>query len=93
MANNVKGFQQVTAAELSAAVALTVPAGTERALIQAETANVRYRVDGSDPTASVGMIVIAGAHQPLEITTAGGLIAAKFIAASGSPLLNVTYYG
>jgi hypothetical protein len=90
--NNVKGFEQLDATALGSAVALTVPAGTERALLQAETANVRYRVDGNDPTTAVGMLVIAGTL-PLEITTAGGLLAAKFIGASGSPLLNVTYYG
>lgn len=91
--SGVTGFQQVTAAELAAAVALTVPAGTERAWIQATGANVRWRADGTSPTAAIGNIVISGAHQPLELSIAAGLRTAKFILESGSPLLNVTYFG
>jgi uncharacterized protein YfaP (DUF2135 family) len=87
------GFQQVTAAQLASAIALTLPVGTERAEIQAETANVRYRLDGTNPTAAIGAIVVAGAHQPRVITIEGGLKAAKFILESGSPLLNVHYFG
>lgn len=90
--SGITGFQQIDSAALAAAVALTVPAGTERAWLQAETANVRFRLDGSDPTASVGMLVIAS-QAPIEISSAAGLKAAKFIAASGSPKLNVTYFG
>lgn len=92
MANGVTGYQQIEAAALAAAVALTIPAGTERAWLQAETANVRYRTDGTDPTASVGMLLIAGGA-PVEISNAAGLGALKAIAASGSPKLNITYFG
>lgn len=92
MANGVTGYQQLSAASLASAVALTVPAGTERAWLQAETANVRYRTDGNDPDANTGMLLVAGAA-PLEISQAAGLSALKAIAASGSPKLNITYFG
>lgn len=81
------GYQQITS--LSAATALTVPDGATRCLLQAETQNVRFRDDGTDPTASVGMILIAGsAPFPYE----GNVAAVKFIEASASAKLNVTYY-
>lgn len=92
MANGVTGYQQIEAAALASAVALTIPAGTERAWLQAETANVRYRTDGTDPTSSVGMLLIAGGV-PVEISKAAGLGALKAIAASGAPKLNITYFG
>lgn len=93
--SGVTGFQQVSAAELATAVALNVPAGTERAWIQAEGANVRWRADGATtaPTAAIGMIIFSGAHQPLELSIAAGLRTAKFILETGSPKLNVTYFG
>lgn len=89
--DNVKGFEQIT--DLASAQPLTVPAGTERAWLQAETADVRYRLDGEDAAADVGMLIKAGAEQPTEISTAAGLRNISVIAASGSPKLNVTYFG
>lgn len=85
------GFQQVTS--LSSATALTVPDGTHYALLQSETQNVRYRLDGSDPTAAIGALIIAGAHQPHYIADIQRLKAAKFIEASASAKLNVHYFG
>lgn len=81
------GYQQITS--LSAAVAPTVPANTERCLLQAETQNVRFRDDGTDPTATVGMILVAGAAPfPYE----GNVSALKFIEATASAKLNILYY-
>ena len=57
--------------------------------LQAETASVRYRDDGGAPTASIGSEVIFG-QNPFLYT--GTLSALQFIAASGSPLLNVSFY-
>ena len=57
--------------------------------LQAETASVRYRDDGGAPTASLGSEVIFG-QNPFLYT--GTLSALQFIAASGSPLLNVSFY-
>lgn len=90
--SNVLGFVQVATSGTAAALS-SIPAGTQLALIQAESANVRWRADGTDPTSSVGMIILAGAHQPLELSVAAGLRTAKFISESGSPKLNITYIG
>lgn len=81
------GYQQITS--LSAATGLTIPAGALVALIQAETQNVRWRDDGTNPTASVGMIIGAGSTLPYT----GDLTAIKIIQTTASATLNVSYYG
>ncbi len=45
---------------LSAAVTLTPPAGTDALAIQALTQPIRYTLDGTTPTATVGFKVAAG---------------------------------
>ena len=80
------GYQQITS--LSAAAALTVPAGARSAVIVAQTQAVRWRDDGTNPTATVGM--------PLAVNTAleysGDLSAIKFFEQTASAALNVSYY-
>ena len=83
------GYQQLTATQLSSAQGLTPPAGAEVALISVEVAAVRWRDDGTPPTSSVGMILPNGLA-PFEYS--GRLSAIQFIAATGSPLVNVAYY-
>ncbi len=83
------GFQQIT--DLSAAVSLTVPATkpTPRiAVIQAVTQNVRWRDDGTDASATVGMQLAAGN----DILYTGDLSAISFFEETGTAELNVTYY-
>jgi hypothetical protein len=80
------GYQQITS--LSAAAALTVPSGAVLALIQAEDQPVRYRDDGTDPTASVGMVIAEG--QTLVYN--GNLATIKLIETTTSAKLNVSYY-
>lgn len=83
------GYQQIGASTLAAATPLTVPAGgAGLAIIIPDTAAVRWRDDGVAPSATVGMPLAAGAV--LEYT--GDLLAIQFIAESGSPVLNVSYY-
>lgn len=84
---NPKGYQQITS--LSSAAALTVPVGAEVAYLQAETQNVRWRDDGTNPTGSVGIILYDGAA-PTPYT--GDLTALKFIEVTSSAKLNVSYY-
>lgn len=73
----------------SAAAGLTVPAGATIAqLIVEGTGGFRYRDDGVAPTSSVGMFIATGA----AFQYAGPLSAIQFIAASGSPTLDVSYY-
>lgn len=82
------GYQQLTS--LSAATALTVPAGTILALCTPETQAVRWRDDGTSPTASIGQPLPVGAELRYD---AGGLALIKFIEQVASAKLNVVYYG
>jgi hypothetical protein len=82
------GYQQIT--NLAAATALTVPAGAAYARIICTTQAVRWRDDGTDPTATIGM--------PLPVNTelcydGANLSRVKFIEQAASAVLNITYYG
>ena len=88
------GYQQIT--NLSASVGLTIPARAPDglnakpvfALIIAEGAPVRWRDDGTAPTASVGMPLAVGV--PLQYD--GDLTRIRFIQQSASGILNISYY-
>lgn len=80
------GYQQITS--LSASTALTVPSGATLALIVPETQNVRWRDDGTAPTASVGMPIFVGASLSYD----GDLNRIRFIQQAASATLNVSYY-
>lgn len=87
------GYGQLTS--LSSAVAVSsvtggIPAGTEQVAIQAETQNVRYRDDGTDPTASIGMIFTVNTIYMLSIAQAARM---KLIEAAASAKLNISFYG
>jgi hypothetical protein len=80
------GFVQLN---ISGATGLgTIPAGASMALIVCETANVRWRDDGIAPTSSVGMLFSSGQ----EFQYSGNLLNIQFIAVSGSPVLDVSFY-
>jgi hypothetical protein len=81
------GFQQLTS--LSSAAGLTVPDGALFAVIDVEAENVRWRDDGTNPTATVGMRIIADT----ELVYSGDLSAIKFIAETSGAIANVSYYG
>jgi len=80
------GYQQITS--LASAAALTIPAGAKRAIIQAEAQAVRWRDDGTNPAAGVGMVLAAGA----SIQYNGDLAAFRVIESAASAKLNVSYY-
>jgi hypothetical protein len=80
------GFQQITS--LSASTALTVPSGATLALIVPEGQAVRWRDDGTAPTASVGMPIFVGASLSYD----GNLKNIQFIQQAASATLNVSYY-
>lgn len=100
MAMNLKavtacmGYQQITS--LSSATGLTVPTQDKQgnlkqptfALIVAETQNVRWRDDGTNPTASVGMPLAVGV--PLQYD--GDLKGIRFIEQTAGARLNISYY-
>lgn len=80
------GYEQITG--LSSAKGLTPPAGARFALIQAESQIVRWRDDGTNPTASVGMMIAATA----DMVYTGDLSKIKLIEATVSAKVNVSYY-
>ena len=82
----VSGHQFITS--LSSAVTLTVPAGASGVLIQAETKDIRYRADGTAPTAAVGMLIPAGEERYLPLET---LSHVKIIETEASAKANVMY--
>lgn len=80
------GFQQLTS--LSTAISLTPPANASIAVLQAEDQNVRWRDDGTSPTATVGMYIVADDF----FAYTGDLNAVEFIEETASAKLNVAYY-
>lgn len=87
LADRPLGYQQITS--LAASTALTVPAGCTRAVVVATAQAVRWRDDGTAPTATIGMPLAVNVQQ--EFT--GGLSAIRFIEQTASAVLNISYYG
>jgi len=89
------GYEQVAVTNaVQTAAALTIPASTTHVQIQAETRDVRYTMDGTDPTATTGMIFAATAPEPLYEFLSEDLHRIRFIAdggGQGDPLLNFHY--
>jgi hypothetical protein len=63
-----------------------VPTPGTMVMIQAEVKSVRYRMDGTNPTAAVGFLLAAGETHILNLTTATSL---KVIETAASAKLNV----
>lgn len=83
------GYTQIT--NLAAAVGVgTIPAGSESIVLQCETQDTRYRDDGTDPTATVGMLLKVGTFYEF---TVGQIARMKFIESAASAKLNISYYG
>jgi hypothetical protein len=85
--------QTISAATLASATALTVPPLATIAEVCVETSGVRYWDDGTVPTATSGMPVVATSTTPFCYQIAGKIMTTvKFIAISGSPTMDVSYY-
>lgn len=82
------GYEKITG--LSAAKGLTEPAYARYAIIQAQTQDVRWRDDGTDPTATDGMLL---ATSNAGFVYTGDIAKIKFIEVSASAVLHVSYYG
>lgn len=88
------GYQRI--ATVSSAVGLTLPTALipganqapTRCLIVPEAQAVRWRDDGTDPTATIGQPLAAGA----ELRYDGNLKAIKFFEQTAGAILNITYY-
>jgi hypothetical protein len=81
---------QYLAVTSASAVSLTVPTAARIAEICNETANARYRDDGTAPTTSAGTLIGAGASVCFQYS--GSLTAIQFIAVNTSTTLDVSYY-
>jgi hypothetical protein len=80
------GYQQITA--VPTGTILTVPTGARMAQICVSTQAVRYRDDGTAPTATVGYPVAAATC----FTYSGSLPAITFIQQTGTAVLDILYY-
>lgn len=82
------GYAQIT--DLSAAVGLpNVPALATTVIVTVEGQNVRWRDDGTAPSATVGMLAKT-TDSPLFYS--GPIRNIKFIEVTGGAKLNVAYY-
>jgi hypothetical protein len=80
-------IKQEQMTNLSAAATLpSPPAGASRVMLQAESQHVRLRSDGTDPTGSVGTLVLVGAS-PIYAYSA----AIKVIQTASGAKLNLTW--
>lgn len=94
---NQVGTQNALSATTSAAVGLTMPTMKKptHAIIQVATNSIRWRADGTDPTATSGILVPAGAN--IEFMDLGddfnGVIRSfRAIGVSGTAVLEVAYF-
>jgi hypothetical protein len=79
------GYQQLIGSGL---MTLTVPPNATMALIEVEGQAIRWRDDGTAPTAAIGMPVAVGQ----EWQYSGPLAALQLIAQSGTATVNISYY-
>lgn len=86
------GFQTFNSTALASAVSLTAPATANVALmsVNGSGAGVNWRDDGTAPTGSIGMTILATAPVPFEYY--GNLSSIEIITEAGTPTLNVSYY-
>lgn len=82
------GYRQVTATG-SVFTLPTPPAGTRRAIIQAEAQAIRWRDDGTAPTAAIGMTIGAGGELRYD---GANMTALQMIAGVAGAIANISYY-
>lgn len=88
IADESAGYAQITS--LATAVGLgTIPLGTTTALIRVETQNTRWRLDGTNPTATVGYPLLVG--EELRLTTSQ-LAAFRIIESTAGAVVNVCFF-
>lgn len=83
-------FEQFTAEQMAEAVSLNPPTGATRAVVQATGGTgLRWRQDGQDPTAQIGMRIEAGAEREFI----GNLGTILLIGEGENSSVGVSYYG
>lgn len=80
------GYQQMSS--LSTATAPTAPKGSQGCTMIAETQSVRWRDDGTSPTAAIGMLLPTNTI----FTYFGDPSKLKFIETSASAKLNLSFF-
>ena len=87
------GYEQVAVAGVVVDfTSFTLPAGSATHVeLQAETANIRYTMDGTVPTGTVGMLLINGAG-PLAFLIEDLLTARFFGDGGAAAMLHVHYF-
>jgi hypothetical protein len=89
-----RGFQQIASATLASSTALTLPTNVdgrkvEFAIAHVDTQAVRWRDDGTAPTAAIGMRLLPGGELFIE----GAMLdSIRFIYETSGANLNVSYY-
>ena len=80
----------LTASTLVSSVSGGIPVGTSLILIQPQTQAVRWRDDGTAPTAAIGYPLSVGAELRY---TAANAAALRFIEQTPSATINIAFYG
>lgn len=83
------GYEQLGAG-IAAATALTVPAGTSLIVMKPSAQAIRFRDDGTDPTAAVGYPLAVGVEYRYESSNPSLV---KVIEQAAGAILDVLYYG
>lgn len=92
-------FEQITVSTTalggtSTKLAINLEGGKVRRAVKirvsVETNSIRYRIDGTDPTASIGHLVVAGEYFDLEGET--NISRLRMIRASADATVNITYF-
>jgi hypothetical protein len=93
MGKSVSTYHQsntVTTAQTLATIAgITIPDSVKSALVSVETQAVRYREDGTNPTAAIGHLIAAGGSITFDAAT---LRRVKLIQATATAVINITFY-
>jgi hypothetical protein len=77
-----------TAQSLAALIGASIPSGARVVYIEPEGGDIRFRDDGTAPTASVGLRIYNGVAWPYI----GNLSAQQLIAVTGSVTVNLAFY-
>jgi len=85
----VTGYHQKAAGTIDTAA--SVPGTGGIVMIQAEAIDVRYRLDGVNPTAAVGILLASGETHTLNVGE-GNISKIKVIGVANNAILNVTAF-
>jgi len=88
--NQLTSLSAVKSIGLASTSDVVAPSGAYAVLLQAETQNVRFRLDGTSPTTAVGMRLIAG-DAPIRLDGAEAVRSIKVIEEAASAKLNIHF--